>query len=110
VEKIQTLADYLGTSSTEPSGPCLEDIAGDAPTFAKAVLDSREFRQYIVHGLTLGTIPPAILTRIMDLAGWVKPAKTIEHRDGDGNLVGTVTEVRRVIVHPSKPDASTTVH
>ncbi len=97
VQKIQTLADYLGTDAPvapDPDGPRLEDIA-DSRAFAIAVLGSREFRTYIVSCLTLGTIPPALLMRMMDYA-WGKPPDRIEHTGKDGAPI--VTEVRRVIV------------
>lgn len=100
MEKFQTLADYLGTAPVaDGAAPVqrLEDISGDAEKFCKAVLDSFEFRQYIVHGLTLGSIPAAVMLRIMDKAGWQKPPEQIEHTGKDGKPI-EITEVRRVIV------------
>ncbi len=96
MEKLQTLADYLGTADEIAvyDGPRLEDIT-DSKTFALAVLNSHEFRSYIVNSLVLGTIPPAILTRMMDYA-WGKAPERIEHTGKDGSPI--VTEVRRVIV------------
>lgn len=101
---MQTLADYLGTSpaSQEPAGQRLEDIT-DTKAFAEAVLNSFEFRQYIVHGLTLGSLPPAILNRIMDMAGWPGGAKRVEHSGPNGKPIEMITEVRRVVVRPHVP-------
>lgn len=101
MEKPQSLADYLGTTpvvAEDVSAPRLEDIAGDGKAFAQAVLNSFEFRQYIVNGLRLGELPAAVIVRMMDLAGWQKPPERIEHTGKDGNPIETITEVRRVIV------------
>ena len=85
--------------------PRLEDIAGDAETFCKAVLNSYEFRQYIVHSLTLGSIPAAVMIRIMDTAGWQKPPDRVEHTGKDGQPIETVTEVRRIVIRVPLDDA-----
>jgi len=66
--------------------------------FSQAVLDSREFREYIINGIKMRDIPPAILCRVID-HGWGKPPDRIEHTGKDGNPIETITEVRRVIVH-----------
>lgn len=97
---MQSLAEFLGTTPEAPASETqqLEDIAGDAKTFCEAVLNSFEFRQYIVHGLTLGSLPPAILIRVMDMAGWQKPPERVEHTGRDGQPIETITEVRRVVV------------
>lgn len=102
MQKVQSLAEYLGTApvSTESAAPRLEDIAGDAEAFCQAVLNSLEFRQYIVHGLTLGSIPAAVMIRVMDMAGWQKPPERVEHTGKDGKAIELVSEVRRVIVRP----------
>lgn len=104
MEKFQSLADYLGVegapSGGQPAKPVthLEDIAGDAKAFCDAVLNSFEFRQYIVHGLILGSIPAAVMIRVMDMAGWQKPPERHEVTGRDGQPIETITEVRRVIV------------
>lgn len=102
MEKFQSLADYLGVSdelpSTQLAEPRLVDIS-DPTAFARAVLESREFRQYIVSGLTLGNLPgfTSILQRLMDAAGnWPKASSRVEHTGKDGEPI--VTEVRRVVV------------
>lgn len=101
MEKFRSLAEALGTlPPVEGDGapmPRLEDIT-DSKAFAKAVLESREFRQYIVNGLTLGDLPSAILCRLMDY-GWGKPVERVEHSGPDGQPIETVAEVRRVVVH-----------
>lgn len=94
MDKFKSLADYLGTTpAVESDAPRLEDIT-DSKQFALAVLSSREFRRYIVDGLTLGELPAAIVTRLMDYA-WGKPAERIEH----SGRVENITEVRRVVIH-----------
>lgn len=94
----QTLADLLGASELPAR---LEDVAGDAKAFCEAVLNSAEFRQYVVSGLLLGSIPAAILSRVMDVAGWPKSADVHKLVGANGGPIETVTEVRRVIVDPS---------
>jgi hypothetical protein len=65
--------------------------------FAKAVLGSYEFREYIREGLIKRNLPPTILLRLMDYAeGWGKPTEKVEHTGQE-----PVTEIRRVIVHPT---------
>ena len=66
----------------------------NAKDFAKAVLTSLDFCEYIVEGLRTRTISPTILIRLMDYAeDWGKPVDKIEHV-GDA----AVTEIRRVVV------------
>jgi len=108
---MQSLADFLGVNplrDAQPDAPpeqTLVDIT-DPTAFARAVLESREFRQYIVSGLTLGNLPgfTSILQRLMDAAGnWPKATSRIEHTGKDGDPI--VTEVRRVIVRAEMRDA-----
>lgn len=94
----KTLADLLGTSELPAR---LEDVAGDATKFCEAVLNSAEFRQYVVSGLLLGSIPAAILSRVMDVAGWPKSADVHKFVGANGGPIEVVQEVRRVIVRPS---------
>lgn len=100
--RFQSLAEFLETGQLEadqaepPAGPQLEDIA-DSRVFSLAVLDSREFRTYVVNALTLGTLPAAVLCRLMDYA-WGKPPERVEHTGRDGRPIETVTEVKRTIV------------
>ena len=117
MEKVQSLADYLLQIGALPAPPVpepasegsrviLEDIV-DAKAFSEALLNSREFRLYIINSLTLGTLPAPILTRVMDYA-WGKPADRVEVTGKDGQPVQTVTEVRRVIVHEIAPNTRRT--
>ena len=102
--KLQSLAEYLGTApgpaETTDVEPQLVDV-NDPKAFALAVINSRDFRQYIVNQLTLGDLPPAILVRLMDYA-WGKPVERVEHTGKDGGPV--VTEIRRVIVRAPQDD------
>jgi hypothetical protein len=94
---MQSLAEFLGTSpAATETAPRLEDIT-DSKTFALAVLSSAEFRSYIVNSLTLGSLPAAVITRMMDYA-WGKPVDRVEHTGKDGSPIEMITEVRRVIV------------
>jgi len=111
---MESLADTLGLTTKMPDDgrPRLEDIT-DAKAFAQAVLTSPEFRTYIVSKLTLGELPPAVITRLMDYA-WGKPAERVEHTGKDGQPIETITEVRRVIIRTGDlvmdEDVETTVH
>lgn len=101
MEKVLSLAEYLGTKpdsvDDERSPSSLFEAAEKltATEFCDAVLNSYEFRQYIVNGLTLGTLSAAIIGRIMDQS-WGKPLERHEHTGKDGQPI--VTEVRRVVV------------
>jgi hypothetical protein len=102
MDKPQSLAEYLGLVPEAPDeGPRLVDIT-DPKEFGKAVMESYEFRQYIVSGLTLGNLPgfTSILGRLMDHVMGKAPDR-VEHTGKDGQPIETVvTEVRRVIVRP----------
>lgn len=94
-EEARQLAEEL------PSEPTLDgavDIS-DPKAFCERILASREFRQYIMHGIVIGDLPPAIVARVMD-HGWGKPPEKHEHTGANGEPIKTVTEVRRVIVRP----------
>ena len=101
MDKVQTLAEYLGTDVAPPLDPSprLEDIT-NAKQFAEAVLTSREFRLYIINSLTLGSLPAAITCRMMDYA-WGKPIDRVEHAGIDGAPIEIITRIVRVIVDPS---------
>ncbi len=105
-DKPQSLAEYLGLTPTAApdEGPHLVDIT-DPKEFGKAVMESREFRQYIVSGLTLGNLPgfTSILGRLMDHVMGKAPDR-VEHTGKDGQPIETITEVRRVVVHNHHED------
>jgi hypothetical protein len=98
-----TLAELLGTPDPRPEPEQPQDDfqslaeIGDAEKFCKAIVATREFRQYIMHGIALGDLPPAVVTRILDHA-WGKPPDKLEVTGRDGQPIETVTEVRRTIV------------
>ena len=101
--KIESLADFLGTSATASQQPDLvqlEDVSGSPEEFCKAVLDSREFRQYIVNGFVLGSIPQSVVMRIMDTAGWPNLSKKLELTGKDGEPVEIIRRIVRVVVDP----------
>lgn len=72
----------------------------DPVVFCQRVLDSREFRQYILKGITERDIPPAVMCRVIDHA-WGKPIDRVEH---SGQVNQIITEVRRVIVRVERDD------
>lgn len=109
--KLETLADLLGTDGP-PSPPSAVELPDclDASLFAERVLGSREFRQYIVNGLTLGDIPSAVVCRLMDYA-WGRPTERVEHSAPGGGPVVAVIE--RIIVDPlreSREERSYSTH
>lgn len=54
----------------------------DGKDFAKAVLESPEFRNYVMHGLRTRDLPATLLIRLMDYAeGWGKPVEQLEVKD-----------------------------
>jgi len=86
----------------DPPSEATDDVT-EAPVklspkeFCQRILDSPEFRAYLTNGIQLGTLPAAVIVRIMDLA-WGKPVDRIEHTGKDGEAI--ITEVRRVVVRP----------
>ena len=87
---MRSLADSLTADApsfelpTQPAQPA-DDYAGMTGTqFAKAVLESSEFRQYIIKGLSTRDIPAAILTKLMD-HGWGKPLEKLEVKTTTGS-------------------------
>lgn len=95
MEKFQSLADYLGTSPVAPdaaqdAAPRLIDIE-DGHAFCLALLGSREFRQFIVNGITLGDLPTPIMLRIIDHA-WGKPVERVEVKDTSDALESLTPE------------------
>lgn len=71
-----SLAEFLG-SNLEVPPPVTTQSGAD---FAIGVLNTHEFRQYIVSGLAAGDLPSAITVRLMDL-GWGKPVERVEVKD-----------------------------
>lgn len=96
---MKSLAESLGLDADlkpliEPalSQTTCERLNGRA--FALAVLESPDFRRYIVGGLIAGDLPPAIAIRLMDY-GWGKPIDRIEIKDRtDEDLTVEVVEQR----------------
>lgn len=89
----KTLAELLDpdTRLLDPPDP-YEVMTGKQ--FAEAVLQSMEFKNYVIYSLQMGTLPAAVLTRLMDYA-WGKPTEvTPLLSPNDSHAL----EVRRVIV------------
>lgn len=105
MKKVESLADYLGTSvapRTEINAPQFEDIT-DAKRFAEAVLGSRDFRLYIVNSLAMGSLSSGVICRLMDYA-WGKPVERIEHSGKEGDPIEVITRIVRVVVDPKAKD------
>lgn len=109
---FQSLAQSLGLVPERAPDTSLEaklvDIK-DPKAFADALIDSLEFRRYVVYGLQPGADVPGfatLLKTIIDRSSWgVTPTKT-ELTGKDGAPLETVTEVRRVIVQAPAREAS----
>jgi hypothetical protein len=62
-----------------------------AKQFADLVTNSREFRQYILNGILLGTLPQTVMCRILDHS-WGQPVKRVEFEDKTPPLDGLTME------------------
>jgi hypothetical protein len=101
---MQSLAEFLGTVPVpaQAADDPVPDYEGlPAKAFADAVLNSKEFRQYVLNGLTLGELPAAIICRLMDYA-WGKPVDRVEHTGQDGQPMAI--KIVRVIVDATETD------
>lgn len=86
MDRPRSLADVLGIPDPSivdgprelPASVNFDTLTGK--DFARAVLDSADFRRYIVAGLAAGDLAPAVLTRLMD-HGWGKPVEKFEVKD-----------------------------
>lgn len=99
---MKSLYDSLNpspTNSPEQSTPLDSLVALTGPQFAEAILSSPEFRRFIIVGLTLGTLPSAVICRLMDY-GWGKP---VEHVELSGEV--RVARVERVIIDAPTKEA-----
>lgn len=104
----ETLAEYLGVDTRGDVSPNIIDIE-DAKAFGQAVLNSPEFRRYILIGLTLGNLPgfTSVLLFLLQHAVGKPPDKL----EVSGAVEHTVTEVRRVVVKaPQQIEETSTVH
>ena len=120
MEKYQSLADFLGVDNVPKddlpeSSPLVPAPAPPEPPlislervdigkltareFAEILVNSVEFRRYLVFGLTLGNLPgfTSILGRVLDHL-WGKAPDKLELTGKDGRPLEVVTEVRRVII------------
>lgn len=79
----QSLAEYLGIVDPRPENlrPNPSAVVKlSAKQFCEGIVESSEFRTYILNGITLGDLPPQILLRIMDMA-WGKPVERVAFKD-----------------------------
>lgn len=102
--RFVSLAESLGLTPPrpEPETPLEVKLVNvkDPKEFADAVIDSQEFREYIVNGLRIGTLPgfTTLLAKIVDRSSWGKTPDKLELTGKNGEPLETVTTVRRVIV------------
>lgn len=100
-----SLAEFLGVGDQDapPREPpvALDNLS--PKQFCQAILNSSEFRTYLLNGISLGDLPAAVIIRVMDI-GWGKPAERIEHTGKDGQPIETITEVRRVLVRAEQQE------
>lgn len=96
---MESLADFLGVRAAPeaPAEPSVRDLVdvSDPKKFCEGIVASYEFRQYIISGFSLGTLPAAVVCRVLDHL-WGKPLERVEHTGKNGTPI--VTEIRRVIV------------
>lgn len=94
---MSSLAESLGfDADLKPLPQVADPYEGlTGRDFALKVLESSDFRRYIVGGLMAGDLPPAVIIRLMD-HGWGKPPDRVEHTGKDGGAI--ITRVERVIV------------
>lgn len=100
MEKVQTLADFLGTTDLEkPEGPvelfAIESLT--AKEFAQKIIASPEYRGHLMRMILLDEVPPAVDCMLWHYA-YGKPTERVEHTGKDGQPIETITEVRRVVV------------
>ena len=88
---MKTLAEHLGVIDPRPEEKRdtrdfdnLVDVT-DPKEFCRRILNTREWRQYVMNGIVLGDLPPAVMTRILD-HGWGKPVEHLEIKDKTDRL------------------------
>lgn len=93
--RIQSLAEHLGiVPASSADAPLRFEGVVSAEKFAEAVLSSNEFWFYVVNSLTLGTLPSAIVLRLMDYAPlWGKPVERVEVDDRSQRLEDLTPEI-----------------
>jgi hypothetical protein len=105
------LKDGLLPSAPDPQ-PAFESLTGKQ--FAELVVNSVEFRQYIVLGIKAGDLPQAVVCRIMDHA-WGQPTKHVElddRRDFKGMTKSELQERIAMLMALAQdlPEDTNTVH
>jgi hypothetical protein len=68
--------------------------------FCKNILQSKEYRDFVIHRIYTRNLPPAIEQLFYHYA-YGKPVERLEHTGANGAPINTVTEIRRVIVRPA---------
>jgi hypothetical protein len=100
-----SLADVLGTAASLPTttaDAAASETPATAQAFCQRILQSREFRAYLLHGLAVGSLPAAVVCRIMDF-GWGKPAACVEPAGNGGGPTQPITRVERLIIDHRRP-------
>lgn len=101
---MKSLAEHLGAIDPRPEDKRpdndfddLIDIT-DPKMFCQKLVASREFRQFLLSGIVLGDLPPAVLTRIIDHA-WGKPVEKIEVKNTSSADDLSVEELKARAAH-----------
>lgn len=124
---MKSLAEHLGAVDPRPeTEQVVEDVAAladvsDPAEFCKLIVKSREFRQYLMNGITLGDLPSAVVCRVMDHA-WGKPIERVEVDDKASRLENATPEqlearalrlvemARSIRLAPLTDDDTKTIH
>ena len=76
-KKPTTVAELLGVVLDEPVDTSKPK---SAKAFCRNILESVEFRTYILNGIKLADLPAAVVCKLMD-HGWGKPVDYVEVKD-----------------------------
>lgn len=85
-----------GELTTVPSNDSVVEVT--AKSFCKSIVESAEFRRYILNGIVCGDLPSAVLCKVMDHA-WGRPPEHLEHTGANGQPI-EITRIERVVVYP----------
>lgn len=89
---MRSLYEILNVSEKSSEGTAVESPAersefpeGDASKwtaeqFCQAIINTKEFRKYLVDGIVMADLPPTVVGRILD-HGWGRPVERIERTD-----------------------------
>ena len=99
MDRSQTLAEFLGTDQADNLPTELPQLT--VKDFCRGVLESREYRQSVVHRINLGTLPAAVELMMYARAYGAVPDR-VEHTGVDGDPIEVITRIVRVVVQPQE--------